>query len=138
MALKCAIPRSAIILREGGRITFNHSTGSKAQPCHARGGNSGTTTNHYLSGIGNNPYRERLRLARQQCSPTLDQRGWKLQVVCEKSSSEDPGQELHPLATRCHGSRGDHLFETTNLWWPPGIVTSPSRGKMRPQSSGKY
>ena len=41
------------------------------------------------------PYRERLRLARQQCSPTLDQRGWKLQVVCEKSSSEDPGQELH-------------------------------------------
>ena len=30
------------------------------------------------------------------------------------------------------GSRGGHLFETTNLWWPPDIVTSPSRGKMRP------
>ena len=47
MALKCAIPRSAIILRESSRITFNHSTGGKAQPCHARGGNSRTTTNHY-------------------------------------------------------------------------------------------
>ena len=46
MALKCAIFRSATILRESGRITFSHSTGSKSQPCHARGGNSGTTTNH--------------------------------------------------------------------------------------------
>ena len=36
------------------------------------------------------------------------------------------------------GSRGGHLFETTILWWPPDIVTSPSRGNMRPQSSGKY
>ena len=47
MALKCAIPRSATILRKSGKRTFNHSTESKAQPCHARGGNSGTTTNHY-------------------------------------------------------------------------------------------
>ena len=46
MALKCAILRSATILRESGRITFSHSTGSKSQPCHARGGNSGTTTNY--------------------------------------------------------------------------------------------
>ena len=36
------------------------------------------------------------------------------------------------------GSRGGHLFETTNLWWPPDIVTSPRRGKIRPHSSGKY
>ena len=46
MAFKCAIPRRATILRESGRRTFNHSTGSKSQPCHARGGNTGATTNY--------------------------------------------------------------------------------------------
>ena len=46
MALKCAIPKSATILRKNGKRTLNHSTESKSQPCHARGGNSGTTTNH--------------------------------------------------------------------------------------------
>ena len=47
MAFKCAIPRRATILRESGRRTFNHSTGSKSQPCHARGGNTGVTTNYF-------------------------------------------------------------------------------------------
>ena len=46
MAFKSAIPRRATILRESGRRKFNHSIGSKSQPCHARGGNSGTTTNY--------------------------------------------------------------------------------------------
>ena len=46
MAFKSAIPRRATILRESGRKTFNHSTGSKSQPCHARGRNGGKTTNH--------------------------------------------------------------------------------------------
>ena len=47
MGFKCAIPRRATILRESGRRTFNHSTGSKSQPCHARGGNTGVTTNYF-------------------------------------------------------------------------------------------
>ena len=47
MAFKCAIPRRATILRESGRRTFNHSTGSKSQPCHACGGNTGVTTNYF-------------------------------------------------------------------------------------------
>ena len=46
MAFKSAIPRRATILRESGRRKFNHSIGSKSQPCHARGGKSGTTTNY--------------------------------------------------------------------------------------------
>ena len=46
MAFKSAIPRRATILRESGRTTFNHSTGSKSQPCHARERNGGKTTNH--------------------------------------------------------------------------------------------
>ena len=52
MTLKCAISKSATILRKNGKRTLNHSTESKSQPCHARGnsqtrpGNSGTTTNY--------------------------------------------------------------------------------------------
>ena len=46
MAFKCAIHKRATILRESGRRTFNHSTGSKSQPCHARGGISRKTTNY--------------------------------------------------------------------------------------------
>ena len=46
LAFKCAILRRAIILRESGRRTFNHSTGSKSQPCRSRGGNTRATTNY--------------------------------------------------------------------------------------------
>ena len=46
MASKCAIHKRATILRESDRRTFNHSTGSKSQLCHARGRNSRTTTNY--------------------------------------------------------------------------------------------
>ena len=67
MAFKCAIPRRATILRESGRRTFNHSTGSKSQPCHARGGNTRETTNYCAK------YKPKLRQALYGCKDGGDQ-----------------------------------------------------------------
>ena len=88
-------PRSGNLKVQTGEEKFNHTKARVSRWAH------GNQSYGQIEGSPERiPYRERLRLARQQCSPTLDQRGWKLQAVCEKSSSEDPGQELHPLTTR--------------------------------------
>ena len=66
MAFKCAISRRATF-RESGRRTFNHSTGSKSQPCHARGGNTRATTNYCAK------YKPKLRQALYGCKKGGDQ-----------------------------------------------------------------
>ena len=133
-------PRSGNLIVQTGEEKFNHTKARVSRWAH--GNQSWGQIEGSLERI---PYRERVRLARQQCSPTLDQRGWKLQVVCgdrvRKIQDKNCIRWRHVGTTdnpADFGSRGGHLFETTNLWWPPDIVTSPTRGKMRPQSSGKY
>ena len=67
LAFKCAISKRATIFRESGRRTFNHSTGSKSQPCHARGGNTRETTNYCAK------YKPKLRQALYGCKDGGDQ-----------------------------------------------------------------
>ena len=76
----------------------------------------------------------------------MDQRGWKLQTICEKQSSKDQDKNYirwRNVGTTDNpadlGSRGGHLFETTDLWWrrplwlahqqqwPPDNVTCRTR-----------
>ena len=67
MAFKCAISRRTTIFRESGRRTFNHSTGSKSQPCHARGGNTRATTDYCAK------HKPKLRQALYGCKDGGDQ-----------------------------------------------------------------
>ena len=76
----------------------------------------------------------------------MDQRGWKLQTICEKQSSKDQDKNYirwRNVGTTDNpadlGSRGGDLFETTDPWWrrplwlahqqqwPPDNVTCRTR-----------
>ena len=71
------------------------------------------------------PNQERVWLALQQYSPTLDQMGWKLQTICGKSSSEDQGQELNGQPCRSRKPRWSFIWDNRPvLAWTSMVSTS--------------